>query len=98
MKMLRWMSGVTQKDRLRNDYTRGTVKVGPLGKKIQEKRLKWYGHVQRRREYYVGRRVEYLEIDVSRRRGGSKLRWKNKIAGDLQGKGWVREEALDRYL
>lgn len=98
MRMLRWMSGVTRKDRIRNEYIRGTVKVGPIGKKIQESRLRWYGHVQRRGEYYVGRRVEDLEIEGSRRRGRPKLRWKDKITGDLREKGWHREEVLDRHL
>ena len=49
MRMLRWMSGVTKMDRIRNERIRGTTKVGELSKKVQESRLKWYGHVSRRR-------------------------------------------------
>ena len=96
--MLRWMCGVTRKDRIRNNYIRGTVKVGPVGKKIQESRLRWCGHVQRRGEDYVGKSVGDLEIEGSRRRGRPKMRWKDRIAGDLREKGWKREEALDRKL
>ncbi|KAI5724950.1 hypothetical protein M8J77_009188 [Diaphorina citri] len=40
MRMLRWMSGVTRMDRIRNEYIRGSVKVGPIGKKIQESRIR----------------------------------------------------------
>ena len=37
-RMLRWMSGVTKLDRIRNERIRGTTKV-------QESRLKWYGRM-----------------------------------------------------
>ena len=50
MRMLRWMSGVTKLDRIRNERIRGTTKVGEISKKVQESRLKWYGHVLRRED------------------------------------------------
>ena len=50
MTMLRWMSGVTKLDRIRNERIRGTAKVGEISKKVQEGRLKWYGHVLKRAE------------------------------------------------
>ena len=28
--------------------------MGEIAKKVQERRLKWYGHVIRREEHYVG--------------------------------------------
>ena len=57
MRMLRWISGVTKLDRIRNEIIRGTPNVGVIYKKVQEIRLKWYGHVLRREEEYVGKRV-----------------------------------------
>ena len=57
MRMLRWMSGVTKLDRIRNERIRGTTKVGEISEKVQESRLKWYGHVLRREDQYVGKRV-----------------------------------------
>ena len=48
MMMFRWISGVTKLDRIRNERIRGTTKVGEISKKVQENRLKWYGHVLRR--------------------------------------------------
>ena len=47
MKMLRWMSGVTKLDRIRNERIRGTTKAGEISKKVQESR---YGHVLRRED------------------------------------------------
>ena len=57
MRMLRWMSGVTKLDRIMIERIRGTTKVGEISKKVQESRLKWYGHVLRREDEYVGKRV-----------------------------------------
>ena len=36
MKMLRFAMGVTRKDKIRNEYIRGTVKVERLGMKMRE--------------------------------------------------------------
>ena len=51
MRVLRWMSGVTKLERIRNERNRGTTNVGEISKKVQEIRLKWYGHtcIQERR-------------------------------------------------
>ena len=49
-RMLRWMSGVTKLDRIRNERIGGTAKVGEISKKVQESMSKWYGHVLRRED------------------------------------------------
>ena len=69
MRMLRWVSGVAKLDRIRNERIRGTTKVGEISKKVQESRLKWYGHVLRRQDEYVGKRVMVMEVPGKRRRG-----------------------------
>ena len=67
MRMLRWMSGATKLDRIRNERVRGTTKVGEISKKVQENGLKWYGHVLRREDEYVGKRVMGMEVPGKRR-------------------------------
>ena len=62
IRMLRWMCGVTKLDKIRNETIRGTTKVGEITKKVLERRLKWYGHVMRREEHYVGRRVMEMKV------------------------------------
>ena len=37
--------------------------MGAITKKVQEIRLKWYGHVVRREEHYVGRRAILMKVE-----------------------------------
>ena len=62
MKMLRVAMGVTRKDKIKNEYIRGAVKVERLGMKMREGRLSWYGYVMRRDRQYVGRRMMEMEL------------------------------------
>ena len=66
MKMLRFALGVTRKDRIQNEHIRGTVKVRQISKEVRDSRLRWYGHVKRKEDDYVGRRV--LEMELPRKK------------------------------
>ena len=78
IRMLRWMCGVTRKDKIRNEHIRGTTKVVQASRKITERRLKLYGlygHVMRMEEDHVVRRVMTKAIpgkgrDGDQRQGG----------------------------
>ncbi|VDP01171.1 unnamed protein product [Heligmosomoides polygyrus] len=48
--MLRWTTGVTRMDRIRNDAIRQKFGVVPIADKMREGRLRWYGHVLRGKE------------------------------------------------
>ena len=78
MRMLRWMSGVTKLDRIRNERIREATNVGDISKKVQESRLTWYGHVLRRDDEYVGKRV--MEVPGESRRGRPQRRWLDSIS------------------
>ena len=96
MRMLRWMLGVTRRDRIRNERIRGTAKVTQVGRKIQERRLQWYGHCERREEEWIGRRMMVLEVGGGRGRGRPRRRWRDCVEEDLREKSLSREEALNR--
>ncbi|KAK3552373.1 hypothetical protein QTP86_011275 [Hemibagrus guttatus] len=74
LKMLRFSLGVTRLDRIRNEYIRGTTHVGRLGDKVKEARLRWFGHVQRRKRENIGRRMLDMELPGRRQRGRPKRR------------------------
>ena len=79
----------TRRDRIPNTQIRGTVNVAELSKKVQEARLRWYGHILRRDEDVVERRMMNMEVQGRRGRGRPKTRWKDCTAAD------VREKQLD---
>ena len=84
MRMLRWMCGVTRKDKIRNEHIRGTTKVAQASRKITDRRLKWYGHVMRMEEDHVVKRVMTKAIPGKRKRGRPKTRWKDVCKRDMQ--------------
>ena len=63
---------------------------------MQESRLRWYGHVMRRDEQYVGRRIMEMDVQGRRKRGRPKQRWKDCIEVDLRSKGLTGDEIWDR--
>ena len=83
IRMLRWMSGVITLERIRNERIRGTTKVGELSKKVQGSRLKWYGHVSRREQEYMGKRVMVIEVRGKRRKGRPNRKWLDNIRNNL---------------
>ena len=97
MRMLRWMNGDTKLDRIRNERIRGTTKVGEISKKVQESRLKWYGHVLRREDEYLGTRVMGMGMEVpwKRRTGRPNRRWLDSTRNDLAERELSGEDAKD---
>ena len=96
MRMLRWMCGVTRRDKIRNEHIRGTTRVVQASKKITEKRLKWYGHVRRLKEEHIMRRMLDVDIPGKRRRGRPNLRWKDACKRDMTQAGLKEDNATNR--
>ena len=83
MKMLRFAMGVTRKDKIRNEYIRSAVKVKRLGMKMREGRLRWYGHVMRKDQEYVGRKMIEMELPGKRKKERPKRRFLNLVKEDM---------------
>ena len=54
-----------------------------ISKKVHEGSLKWYGHVLRREDECVGKRVMRMEVPGKRRRGRPKRGCLDSIRNDL---------------
>ena len=98
MKMLRFTMGMTRKDKIRNEHIRSTVKVERLGMKMREDRLRWYGHVMRRDQEYVGRKIMEMELPGKRRRGRPKRRFLDVVKEDMKEVGVKEMDIEDRKM
>ena len=98
MRMLRWILRVTRRGKVRNSLIRGTAKITEVTKKVQGRRMQWFGHIKRRKEEYVGRRILDVELEGRRQRGRPKKRWKDCIGEDLRERGLREEDVVDLAL
>ena len=89
MRMLRWMCGVTKLDKFRNERIVGTTKVGENTKKVQERRLKRYGHVMRSS-------AMVMKVQGGRKRGRPNRIWLEKVKGDIKEKEPSADDVYDR--
>ena len=96
LKMLRFSLGVTRMDKIRNEYIRGTAQVGRFGEKTREARLRWYGHVLRKDDGYIGRRMLRMELPGKRKRGRPKRRYMDVVKEDMAEVEVKEEDADDR--
>ena len=82
MKMLKFAMGVTRKDKIRKEYIKSTVKVERLGIKMRKGRLRLYGHVMRRNQEYIGRKIMKMKLPGKRKRGRPNKRFLNVVKKD----------------
>ena len=83
LKMLRFALGVKRMDKIRNLYIRGTAQVRRLGEKTREARLRWYVHVRRKDDGYIGRRMLRVELPGKRKRGRPTKRYMDVVKEDM---------------
>ena len=97
MRMLRWMCGKTRRDKIRNETIREWVGVAPIEGKLRENRLRWFGHVYRRPEDAVVKRVDRLALSSNvRGRGRPKLTLDAVIRKDMSLLGLNEQISLER--
>ena len=97
MKTLRFAMGVTRKYNIRNKHIRSTVKVGRLGMKMREGKLRWYGHVTRRDQEYVERKMMEMELR-GKKRGRPKRRFLDAAKEDMEKVGVKETDVEERKV
>ncbi|XP_074327960.1 uncharacterized protein LOC141665877 [Apium graveolens] len=66
------------------DNFRNKLRVAPIAEKVREGRLRWFGHIRRRRVVAPVRRVEDLVVSGSRRRWRPRKTWTDLLTLDLR--------------
>ena len=95
MKILRWMAGSKLIDRVSNKDLRDRLGLENLQSVLRKRRLRWFGHVERREEEWVKKCTE-LKVAGKVGRGRSKKTWKEVLEKDMKLAGLRRQDAMDR--
>ena len=96
LKMLRFSLGVTIMNKIRNEYIRGTAHVLKFGENIRAARLRWYGHLRRKDDGYIGRWMPRMELPRKRKRGRPKRRFMDVVKEDMAEVEVTEEDTVDR--
>ena len=70
MRMLRWIRGKTRKDHVRNQSIQEDAKMCQMSTFLRQKRFNLYGHIRRREEDNLSRKIMDMVVPGKRRRGG----------------------------
>ena len=82
MQMIRWMCGISLKDRT-NEELRRLVGVEPITTFIRSGRLRWYGHVMRKGdEDWVKKYMEY-RVEGRKPVGRPRKTWLESVEADM---------------
>ena len=73
-----------------------TTKVREITKKVQEMRFKWYGHVMRIEEHYIGRNDIEMKVQGRGKRGRPKRRWLDIVKDGIKEKVLSADGMYDR--
>ena len=95
MRMVRWMCNVKVKDRVLSKELRERLGIYDIIFILQQKRLRWYGHVLWKEDTdWVKKCTEY-EVEGSRPRGRPRT-WREVVHKDCQARNLNREDAMNR--
>ena len=96
MSMIPWMCGVTMRDRYPCEELQARVGVKPIVDVMHQRRLRWFGHIEKREDNRWLKKVQILAVDGHSGRGRPSKTWEHVIMEDLRVKGLRREVAQNR--
>ncbi len=96
MRMLRWLNNVKMADGKTNEEVRRMLDVDPIRQVLQRNRLRWFGHVERKKEDDGVKRAQNLVVDGRRPRGRPRKTWTDVVKSDMKERNMTRELAHDR--
>ena len=94
--MVRWMSNVKVKDRVPSKELRERQGIDDIILILQQNRLRWYGHVLRKKDTDWVKKCMVYEVEGSRPRGRPKRTWREVVQKNCQACDLNREDAMDR--
>ena len=96
MQMIRWMCGISSKDRRTHEELRRLVGVEPITTFIRGGRLRWYGQLMRKGdEAWVKKCMEY-RVEGRRPVGRPRKTWLESVEADMAVLEIDKEDVYDR--
>ena len=81
--MIRWMCGISMKDRRTNKELRRLVGVEPITTIIRSGRLRWYGHVMRKADEDMVKKCMEYRVEERRPVGRPRRTWLESVEVDI---------------
>jgi len=94
--MVRWMSGVTLKDRRKSEELRRGLGIESVDSVVSRGMLRWFGHVERKEADDWVSKCRHLEVGGGVRKGGNRKTWMKCVKDDMRKRGLKKEDAQDR--
>ena len=94
--MVRWMCGVTLKDRRHSDELLNRLGIECVSEVVSRGRLRWYGHVERKRSDDWVSACRDIVIEGRKCSGRGRKTWQECVQDDMKRMKLRREEAQDR--
>ena len=96
MQMIRWMCGISLKDRRTNEELRRLVGVEPITTFIRSGRLRWYGHVMRKGDEDWMKKCMKYRVECRRPVGRPRKTWLESVEADMAELEIDKEDVHDR--
>src|SRR2546425_10363725 len=90
--MVRWMSGVTLKDRRKSEDLRRGLGIESVDRVVSRGRLRWFGHVECKEADDWVSKCRHLEVGGGVRKGGSRKTWMQCVKDDMRKRGLKKED------
>ena len=91
--MIRWMCGVTLKDRKASEELRQRLGIIGVCDRVREGRLRWFGHVERKDRGDWVSACRDMTVVGERGKGRGRKIWKECIADDMRRMKLRKEDA-----
>ena len=96
--MLRWICSVRMYDQQSVSSLRERLCIRGIGCSVQERRLRWYGHVMRMNDSSSVKKCQSLDVAGTRGRGRPRKTWIEVVKSDLKALGLTSDMTNDREL
>ena len=93
MRIVRYIYGAKLSDRISSAHLRERLGLEDLKLVLRKRRLRWFGHVERRDEEWI-RKSLVMEVGGKRPRGRPKKSWMEIVESDMRNMGLKRQDAL----